>query len=174
MKNCSCLRCDKSVNSGDLNQLCFIMAQKPLLDYLETLPDPRLSAKCSHVLSKIIFMATCAMVCGFDTWSEITLFAKEREQWFRRWLTLPSVIPSHDTFNRAFAILPPDSLKAIFQDWIGDILENEQISGQVAIDGKALRATAKGKGASSVGNPPLCALPLRLGDWFEGRRLGVF
>ena len=126
------------------------MAQKPLLDYLETLPDPRLSAKCSHVLSEVIFMATCAMMCGFDTWSEITLFAKEREQWFRRWLTLPGGLPSHDTFNRAFAILPPDSLKAIFQDWIGDILENEQISGQVAIDGKALRATAKGKGANSV------------------------
>lgn len=126
------------------------MAQKPLLDYLETLPDPRLQAKCSHVLSEVVFMATCAMMCGFDTWSEITLFAKEREQWFRRWLSLPGGVPSHDTFNRVFAILPPDSLKSLFQEWVSDILENETLSGQLAIDGKALRATAKGKGAKSV------------------------
>ncbi|WP_204797084.1 ISAs1 family transposase [Oceanisphaera litoralis] len=126
------------------------MAQKPLLNYLEMLPDPRLPAKCSHVLSEVVFMASCAMMCGFDTWSEITLFAKEREQWFRRWLTLPGGIPSHDTFNRVFAILPPDSLKAIFQEWIGDILDDEKLSGQLAIDGKSLRATAKGKGANAV------------------------
>ncbi|OXS13542.1 ISAs1 family transposase [Zobellella denitrificans] len=126
------------------------MAQKPLLDYLETLPDPRLQAKCSHVLSEVVFMATCAMMCGFDTWSEITLFAKEREQWFRRWLSLPGGVPSHDTFNRVFAILPPDSLKSIFQEWVSDILDNDTLSGQLAIDGKALRATAKGKGANPV------------------------
>ena len=91
-------------------------------------------------------MATCAMMCGFDTWSEITLFAKEREQWFRRWLSLPGGVPSHDTFNRVFALLPPDSLKSLFQEWVSDILESETLSGQLAIDGKALRATAKGKG----------------------------
>ena len=50
-------------------------------------------------------MAICAMMCGFDTWSEITLFAQEREPWFRRWLSLPGGIPSHDTFNRIFATL---------------------------------------------------------------------
>ncbi|PPL16404.1 hypothetical protein UN63_09290 [Oceanisphaera arctica] len=38
---------------------------------------------------------------------------------------MPGGIPSHDTFNRIFAILPPESLKSIFQDWIGDILDNK-------------------------------------------------
>ncbi|MDT8953912.1 ISAs1 family transposase, partial [Aeromonas caviae] len=98
------------------------MAQKSLLDYLESIPDPRNQAKCSHILSEVVFMAICAMMCGFDTWSEITLFAQEREPWFRRWLRLPGGIPSHDTFNRIFATLPPASLKSIFQAWIGDIM----------------------------------------------------
>ena len=71
-------------------------------------------------------MAICAMMCGFDTWSEITLFAQEREPWFRRWLRLPGGIPSHDTFNRIFATLPPASLKSIFQAWIGDIMGDEK------------------------------------------------
>ncbi|MFH6575461.1 transposase family protein, partial [Aeromonas caviae] len=52
------------------------MAQKSLLDYLESIPDPRNQAKCSHILSEVVFMAICAMMCGFDTWSEITLFAQ--------------------------------------------------------------------------------------------------
>lgn len=126
------------------------MAQKSLLDYLESIPDPRNQAKCSHILSEVVFMAICAMMCGFDTWSEITLFAQEREPWFRRWLSLPGGIPSHDTFNRIFATLPPASLKSIFQAWIGDIMGDDKLVGQLAVDGKALRATAKGRGANAV------------------------
>ena len=103
------------------------MAQKSLLDYLESIPDPRNQAKCSHILSEVVFMAICAMMCGFDTWSEITLFAQEREPWFRRWLSLPGGIPSHDTFNRIFATLPPASLKSIFQAWIGDIMGDDKL-----------------------------------------------
>lgn len=76
-------------------------------------------------------MAICAMMCGFDTWSEITLFAQEREPWFRRWLSLPGGIPSHDTFNRIFATLPPASLKSIFQAWIGDIMGDDKLVGQL-------------------------------------------
>ena len=126
------------------------MTQKPLLDYLESMPDPRLRSKCSHVLSEVVFMATCAMLCGFDTWTEIALFSKEREEWFRKWLSLPGGIPSHDTFNRVFAILPPDNLKSIFQDWIHDIIGNDKIAGQLAIDGKALRGAAKGRGGKTI------------------------
>ena len=95
-------------------------------------------------------MATCAMLCGFDTWTEIALFSKEREEWFRKWLSLPGGIPSHDTFNRVFAILPPDNLKSIFQDWIHDIIGNDKIAGQLAIDGKALRGAAKGRGGKTI------------------------
>jgi predicted transposase YbfD/YdcC len=126
------------------------MARQSLLDYFESIPDPRLQAKCSHILSEVVFMATCAMMCGFDSWSEIALFAQERETWFRQWLTLPGGIPSHDTFNRVFAILPPNSLKVLFQTWLKDVLADDKLSGQLAIDGKALRATAKGRGANSV------------------------
>jgi predicted transposase YbfD/YdcC len=126
------------------------MSQKPLLDYLESIDDPRLPSKCTHILSEVIFMATCAMMCGFNTWAEITLFSQAREKWFKQWLSLPGGIPSHDTFNRVFAILPPDSLKHIFQAWLGDVLANEKVTGQLAVDGKALRGAAKGRGSKTV------------------------
>ncbi len=126
------------------------MAQKPLIEYLDSLDDPRLESKCSHVLSEVVFMATCAMMCGFDTWTEISLFAQEREKWFKKWLSLPGGIPSHDTFNRVFAILPPESLKSTFQAWLHDIIGNKKIAGQLAVDGKALRGAGKGRGKKTI------------------------
>jgi predicted transposase YbfD/YdcC len=133
-----------------LTNSCLLMSQKPLIEYLDSLEDPRLESKCSHVLSEVVFMATCAMMCGFDTWSEITLFAQEREKWFKKLLSLPCGIPSHDTFNRVFAILPPESLKSIFQEWVQDIIGNEKVAGQLAIDGKALRGAGKGRGSKTI------------------------
>ncbi len=49
-----------------------------------------------------------------------------------------------------FATLPPASQKSIFQAWIGDIMGDDKLVGQLAVDGKALRATAKGRGANAV------------------------
>jgi len=65
------------------------MTGRSLLEHTNTIPECRQSAKCTHNLSEVVFMALCAMMCGFDSWSEIALFAEERERWFRRWLTLP-------------------------------------------------------------------------------------
>lgn len=45
-------------------------------------------------------MALCAMICGFDSWSEIALFAEERERWFRR-SDFPHLIL--DFFSATFA-----------------------------------------------------------------------
>ncbi|PHM68749.1 hypothetical protein Xekj_03135 [Xenorhabdus sp. KJ12.1] len=126
------------------------MSLTPLLQRVESLSDPRQQSKCSHLLSEVVFMTLCAMTCGFNTWDEIALFSQERESWFKRWLTLPNGIPAHDTFNRIFTILPPETLQHLYQDWINDILDSESLSGQIAVDGKALRATAKGRGANRV------------------------
>jgi hypothetical protein len=86
----------------------------------------------------------------FHTWDEIALFSKEREKWLRKWLLLPGGGSSHDTFNRIFALLPPETLKTIFQEWIYDIIDNDKIAGQLAIDGKALRGAAKGRGGKTI------------------------
>ena len=73
------------------------MPKSPLLDRLMELKDPRQSAKCTHNLGEVIFMATCALLCGADDWNAIAFFAKVREGWFRQYLTLP----------REFNTLPP-------------------------------------------------------------------
>jgi len=60
----------------------------------------------------------------------------------RSFLTLPSGIPSHDTFNRVFAALAPQELEKGFVAWVTSIarLTRGEV---VAIDGKALKGSRK-------------------------------
>ncbi len=61
-------------------------------------------------------------------------------EWLKTFLTLPSGIPSHDTFNRVFAALDPEQLEKGFAAWVGSIAKLTAGS-VVAIDGKSLRGT---------------------------------
>jgi hypothetical protein len=62
-------------------------------------------------------------------------------------LTLPSGIPSHDTFNRVFAALDPLEMEKGFVAWVSSIAKLT-VGEVIAIDGKALcgsRASGKKK-----------------------------
>lgn len=80
---------------------------------------------------------------------EIEEFGKAREDWFRRFLKLPSGIPSHGTIGKVFSLLDPEEFSACFMDWVRS--SSELAQGEVvAIDGKTLRGChdrAKGRGA---------------------------
>jgi len=44
-------------------------------------------------------------------------FGKARQDWFKTFLTLRNGIPSHDTFNRVFAVLDPKAFLECFLRW---------------------------------------------------------
>lgn len=117
------------------------MSKIPLLDRIMQLKDPRQPAKCSHDLGEVVFMTTCALLCGADDWNGIEFFAHEREDWFRQYLQLPGGIPSHDTFNRVFSLLDPVQFRELFTTWVQDVLIDTPLSGVVAIDGKTVRGS---------------------------------
>ena len=85
----------------------------------------------------IIVIAITAILCGADDWNGIEGFGKAKEQWFRKFLQLPSGIPSHDTFRRVFARISPSAFQECFIDWVRDVAGT--IKGVIAIDGKRLR-----------------------------------
>lgn len=116
-------------------------AETPLLDRIMQLKDPRQAAKCTHNLGEVVFMTTCALLCGADDWNGIEFFAHEREDWFRQYLQLPGGIPSHDTFNRLFSLLDPAQFRELFTTWVQDVLIDTPLSGVVAIDGKTVRGS---------------------------------
>jgi len=121
------------------------MEQAPLSihEHFASLSDPRTGNATRHNLLDIVVIATCAIICGADDWTDIELFGTCKEVWFRTFLPLPNGIPSHDTFGRVFARLDPAQFRECFLRWIKAV--STLTPGQViSIDGKTLRGSQDG------------------------------
>jgi predicted transposase YbfD/YdcC len=111
------------------------------MEHFAELPDPRINRTKLHLLSDILVIALCAVLCGADDFVEIALFGKAKRAWFKERLSLPNGVPSHDTFNRVFGRLDPEALERCFQTWIQAVQEAmPRVAGEVInLDGKTLR-----------------------------------
>ncbi len=109
-----------------------------IIDHFSDLSDPRRQAGRRHLLSDLVTIAICAVICGADEWSNMAEFGRSKLEWFSRFLALPHGIPSEDTFARVFAALAPEAFERCFLSWINDLAGSSK--GQlIAIDGKTLR-----------------------------------
>lgn len=106
-------------------------------EHFKTLPDPRRDSHVRHLLMDILCIALLAIIGGAESFNDIELFARCKEEWLRTFLPLPNGIPSHDTFNRVFSILSPDAFNKCFIAWTQSLAK--KLKGVVAIDGKTLR-----------------------------------
>ena len=109
-----------------------------LLKYLEEVEDLRQQAKIKHKMSDIIMLVFMANLANANEWIEIEIFAKEHEDFLRRYLELPNGIPSHDTIQRVFAIICPKYLQGFRQRWHELLNSNEgkKIKKLLSFDGK--------------------------------------
>lgn len=89
-------------------------------------------------LSDILFIAIAAGVADCNTWNKIEDYAIAHEAFFRKYLELPAGIPSHDTFNRVFAIMDPIVMEQNYQKWISKFVKIKHES-VISIDGKCIR-----------------------------------
>lgn len=109
-----------------------------LTEQFSKLKDPRVDRTKRHKLIDVVVIAICAVIGGADTWADVELFGKSKEDWFSKLLDLPNGIPSHDTFGRVFAMLDAEQFQECFVDWVRAV--SEVTRGQlVAIDGKTVR-----------------------------------
>jgi predicted transposase YbfD/YdcC len=99
-------------------------------------PDPRAS-NARHDFLEVMFIALAATLCGAETCSDMSLFARSKLDWLRQILTLPHGAPSHDTFSRVFRLVEPEPFEAAFSRFTKAFAG--ELKGVVAIDGKALR-----------------------------------
>jgi predicted transposase YbfD/YdcC len=111
----------------------------PITAVFDELPDPRRETENKlHRLTDILTIATCAVICGADSWEAIAEYGRTKEAFFRRFLPLPHGIPSADTFARVFAKLDPGAFSQAFGRWMAAACEGTGLI-PVAIDGKAAR-----------------------------------
>jgi predicted transposase YbfD/YdcC len=120
-----------------------------IVEYFGSLPDPRMDRTRRHELLDIIVIALCAVICSAETWEDVETFGRAKHDWFKRSLKLPNGIPSHDTFNRVFALLDPLAFQECFLGWMRAVSEEVGIE-QIAIDGKTLRHSFDRAGAKNA------------------------
>ena len=114
-----------------------VTATGGFLRFFNDLPDPR-GVNRIHKLHDMIVIATMAVICGADGWTDVARFGRCKHKWLSTFLELPGGIPSHDTFGRVFAALDPDAFERCFLAWMSALVE---LSGGrlLAIDGKSIR-----------------------------------
>jgi predicted transposase YbfD/YdcC len=115
-----------------------------IAQHFRSLKDPRINRHKRHLVLDIIVVALCAVLCGAQDWQQVETFGKLRLTWLRRFLKLPNGIPSHDTFERVFDRLEPAALQQRLQQWVAALAARLDIQ-HIAIDGKALRGSRRGK-----------------------------
>ncbi len=109
-----------------------------IVKHFETLDDPRIERTRLHLLSDILTIAICAVICDADGWVDVENYGVSKHAWLTTFLALPNGIPAHDTFGRVFARINPIQFQHCFTRWMREIYRVTH--GEVVpIDGKTLR-----------------------------------
>jgi predicted transposase YbfD/YdcC len=109
-----------------------------VMTHFSDLPDPRKPLGKRHVLSDMLVIAICAVICGAEGWCQVEEFGRSKRSWFETFLELPHGIPSHDTFGRVFAALDPSAFERCFMSWVSTLAELSK-GKLVSVDGKSIR-----------------------------------
>jgi predicted transposase YbfD/YdcC len=104
--------------------------------------DHRINRKKLHPLVNIVAITIAACICGMETWEEIALFGKAKQEFFSKFLDLKNGLPSKDTFRRFFAALDPKVFETRFLQWTKSLAKNIDKE-VVSIDGKTIRQASR-------------------------------
>ena len=115
------------------------------IEIIEENADSRQQSKVRHRLKDIIVIVLFAMLANADDWVEIGIFANYHEEYLRKYIKLKNGVPSHDTIQRAMALVSPEIMQQIMAKWQetlnGD--EGEKLRKIIAIDGKTMRGNTQ-------------------------------
>lgn len=137
------------------------------IEYFEEIPEYRQESKVHHLLTEVLFISVAATLANATTWTEVEEFAIAREEWLRKFLTLPHGIPSHDTFERVNEAIDPIQFAKCFVAWTQDIAQRSEGT-IIAVDGKTSRRSFDNqlqKGAIHIVNAWISSNSLILGQF---------
>ena len=110
--------------------------------FFSDLRDERQGMKVQHDMLEIIAMTIIAVAADCNGWDEIEDFCQQYEEWLRRvvGLSMPSGVPSADTFERIWRRMDSKAFKSSFRRWAESI--KTKVKGEViSIDGKTSRGS---------------------------------
>jgi len=113
----------KKINAGNIPHSATWHAKRMnvknenLLKYFDMVSDNRQEKKVQHKMSDIIALVFFAMLGNANEWAATEILGKEHEKFLRKYLELANGIPSHDTIQRVFAMVSPESLQKVQKQW---------------------------------------------------------
>ena len=128
---------------------------KRLIKLATAVPDARRPWGHLLILSDVLVIAFCSIICGAQTYHALEIFGNAKRMWLSNYLSLPNGIPTADIFERIFETLNP-SVVAEKMRWL---FQSDEIAGKIiAFDGKTVR------GSRREGDPDLHILSAFLTD----------
>ena len=103
-----------------------------------SLSDPRSGNATFHYFGKVLFIALASLIAQCEGFADMERFAKNKEEWLRKFLILPNGIPSDDTFRLIFSAIDPKQFNQCFIEFARDI-SGELPPQLIAVDGKTAR-----------------------------------
>lgn len=100
-----------------------------IIEALQEIKDPRQHGKISYSLVNILFISICAIFNSAETWEDIAMYAKYREEWLSKYIDMSEGIPSSYTFRRVFGLISPNEISQLTHDIISKFFTS-QYSGQ--------------------------------------------
>jgi len=122
---------------------------KRMTKILGRINDPRQPWKVWHSLVEIVIICIIGITAGADSSYKIYLFAINREEWLRKYLTLEHGIPGRLTIERVLAVIDPKAMERAFIA-IMRLAQKASKGAVVAIDGKAFFNNRNENGSVNV------------------------
>jgi predicted transposase YbfD/YdcC len=119
--------------------------------------DYRHESYIRHLLVDVVMIMFFAVLANADEWSDIEVFAKEKEAWLRKYLELPHGIPTDDTirliisnietehFYRVTILFLIETINAMLS--LGETKEEQFDPDIINVDGKESRGSKRGESA---------------------------
>ncbi len=104
--------------------------------HFSILSDPRKPRNQLYTVHDLISTTILGTLCGADDYYSISLWAKTNLDWLQSVGVCAKGSPSHDTYERFFRFLNPDTFRECFMKWTQTVAR--LFGGVIAIDGKTL------------------------------------
>lgn len=109
------------------------IAQSKFMQIFSILPDPRKPRNQLHSLPDILSTAILAILCGYEDWEDVSLWAEGHLPWLQSLGICGEGAPSHDAYNRFFRFLDPLSWSIVLSSGHELLLEKFRASLQLTV-----------------------------------------
>ncbi|MEM0912778.1 MAG: ISAs1 family transposase [Pseudomonadota bacterium] len=114
-----------------------------IINYLETIEDPRSDINKKHNLIDVVFLSLSAVLSGADGWKSIQEFGERQIDWLKEHREFKHGIPKRHCIAKIIKCIDTSALLYALMDWI-NTRRTQTGQSHIAIDGKVMKKSWAG------------------------------